>query len=157
MIAARAVDPTAAADHLAKKREVLLDGLDGLSVSVSGAGKKAALKREGVLLVEKGALRIKLAQGRSFALVAFVSDLGHTVASEQEAKERVFVPTNETLAAYETSVSGYGRMKLVDGTHCWIEFDAGDWYKGKIAGYDQGSAKYKVVFPDGEESDQLDP
>ena len=24
-------------------------------------------------------------------------------------------------------------------------------YKGTIAGYDQGTAKYKVVFPDGEE------
>jgi len=134
--------------------QVLLDGLEGLTVTVDGAGKRAGQSIEGVLQTDKGGLRVKASQhGRALTLVAFVGEAGHRVASEQEAKELVFVPAEkkETLAEHETTMSGYGRLKMVDGTPCWVEFDAGDWYKGKVTGFDAASAKYTISFPDGEQ------
>jgi hypothetical protein len=103
--------------------QVLLDGLEGLTVTVDGVGKRAGQSIEGVLLPDKDRLRVKASQhGRALTLVAFVGEAGHRVASEQEAKELVFVPAEkkETLAEHETTMSGYGRLKMVQGEGDWV-------------------------------------
>ena len=42
-------------------------------------------------------------------------------------------------------------QKLVDGTRVRLMFDNDDWYPGKIIGYDSHTARYRLVFEDGEE------
>ena len=53
------------------------------------------------------------------------------------------------------SEPSFGGMlqKLVDGTRIRLMFDDDDWYSGKVIGYDAGTARYRVVFEDGEEAE----
>ena len=43
-------------------------------------------------------------------------------------------------------------QKLKDGTRVRVMFDNDDWYSGEVKGYDHNTARYHLVFEDGEEA-----
>ena len=150
---ARAVDPNACKEPLRRKLETLYDALEDTPVYTALGGARAkAGRRQGTLEYDeiKETLNIRCGD-KVQTLQEFVEAV---VGPKERPKEHVFLVKNdEPLVEYETTLSGYGRMKLVDGTRVRLMFDDDDWYSGKVIGYNRDTARYRLVFDDGEEAE----